>query len=1277
MAYANWAALVAAESTANYAVVKNDQRSQWSLLAIHGENLERLTTDIVTDVANALRFTRYALNLHDTTVPADNQRMRITAPDFDEPQCLAIQTNATYTLSVHAISDVAELPGDLGKIRIRGLDTTRQTRLTEILTDAGFQVVNKSEEGVATGGERGDALDPDNITNRNRNAKGVNMELDLTFRKTLVTDPNDLSSPKSALYTTFKNALVTYLDTYEKYNRWVDLAATQVLNTDYAIETTTTSSRWAHIAIHGGAIERMTTSLARAVALAENQNYWSLLGEKSSNNADLHITSTRFDNPDCVALVQDASFAISYHGMSDSTAGTSAPTVFVGGLDTVNKIKVINALTDKGITAVDAATGELNGDDPTNITNRTATNKGVQLEMNRAFRNSLVESGDASDEETSPTTQVFADFVSAIRSVVDESAPIAADRPFDIGAESTQVLTKEVTLTHNRAHQQAVQEPDTGTVFISQIISDGYQLPDESTAPPTGSRASRGDICINRVSTTGDVVDRMWCRGFDHGASLGGAEYIGGTYYIWIATDAVEQALGTNAYGNKISRIEYVADKIYDKGDVDIDLYDPFPTGSERLAASMDFANGMAFVYRRLAGNDSYRAYDLAQFRAKNFDNPLWTLDNVAAPSVRQAWCGFGEYIYTCYGEAWGSGNPPPPSGIGNVYFTLIHLPTGQVLETHLRNTETGLENREPESMNIWNQHTAPKLMYGWSVSDELPRRCHLRTIFYRWPYRNWQELVTTEPASSYEVHQTVRNSDVSHLAIHGERQELMTMLIAEAVADSRGHDFFAVEGTKGTLAPDNNNLLRIPSPLFDNPDCVALQNSVVYSWSYHGRSTDIGEPEGGVVYVGGLDIYNRLRTIQALQQAGFNVLEDGREGGGLGDQANAANIVNRAVGGGGVQIEMNRELRDRMAVSGDASDLSQGTTGVFDDFVEAVGSVAADPEGHEVEAPEDKCIRYFINDYNLTQPARGIKLMQGTEWASAVSPRRFNLEIPMWHGEISMWHDPLDTMKVTFEVEISAKSESVLRQRWDDFVSLCGTGKWIPVRLERYRGIFLMTDTEHDPADNNRPFGEYAYAQLESMSAPEYEHAAYRLTTTCVFSVPVAQWRTHKIYTQTYTEQGGPFKSVVAKVSTVPVYSMIIRVQGGPGLDRNLMAWSVTDRWSQTGVAWDDPIGVNLNNGEYLYCNTDNMRAYISSSQTLPADGEDWGDFVDRINGVAAWSNFRYVRNGPLMLTHKLEWSESTQSLTHTSGVEISMTAIDGEPVDRELIIQARAARR
>lgn len=1293
MAYANWAALVAAESTANYSVTKDDQRSQWSALAIHGDQLERLTTDIVTDVANANRYTWYSLNLHDTTVPADNQRMRIQAPNFDEPQCRALQANASYTIGVHAISDVAELPGDLGKIRVCGLDTARQNRLIEELTDAGFQVVNKSEEGNATAGQRGDALDPNNIAARNRTAKGVNIELDLTFRKTLVTDPDDLSSPKSELYTTLVDTLAGYFGTYDKYHRWEDLAAVEVEGTTYTTETISSGSAWAHIAPHGGSTQWMTQSMAKAVAEAETQRYWALISLRGSDTArDLFIGDTRFDNPDCVTQVGQSTYCINYRGVSDATSGSTEPLAQVSGLDTYNRDRIINALTAAGFSAV----ATTSGNDPASITNRTSSNKGVQINMNRALRNSFLASGNAADEGSSETTQAFTDFFTAIAAVVHEAEQSSSDRPFDVGEFSTQILTKEVTLTYNRAHQQACQDPTTGEVFISQIISDNVQLPDEDTAPPAGARSARGDICINRVGTDGNVISKMWCRGFDHGASLGGVESDGdGNFFLWLATDATVQAIGINAYGKKICRIQYEADKIFDSGDPDIDIYDVIPAGSERLAPSMDFANNRVGVYRRQAGVDSYAVYDMTAFRNKDFSAPMWTVNNVATPAVRQAWCLFGEYIYTIYGDSWSTSNPKPPAGVGNTHMTIIYMPTGQLIEDHIRNTEMVLENREPESLNIWDQNDDPRLMYGWSVSDTLPRRCHLRTIANRWPYRSWQEVVANEEEDSYETHLTVRGSNVSHLAIHGDLQELMTISIAEAAAEKNNQDFFAVEGKKGTEAPDNNNLLRIPSTLFDHPDCLNLQNTVEYSWSYHGRANDLGDPDDGVVYVGGLDTYNRQRTAQSLQRKGFNVVDGGREGGGLGDQRFPANIVNRSVAGafmmasglqdapsalvngGGVQIEVSRALRDRMSASGSAADLSEGTTEVFNDFIDAIGVIADDPTGTETEAPSDRCVRYFINDYNLTQPDRGIKLMQGTEWASAISPRRFDLEIPMWHGQVAMWHDPIDTMKVTFEVEIQARSQSVLRQRYNDFVSLCGTGKWIPVRLERYRGIFLMSDTEHDPADNNRPYGEYANAQLESLSAPEYEHAAMRLTTTCVFNVPVGQWRSHKIYTQAFPERGGPYRCVVAKVSSVPVYSMVIRVQGGPGGNRNLAFWSLVDRWSQTGVAWDDPVGVNLNNGEWLYCNTDNMRCYISNVQSMPEPGESWGSFIDRINGVAAWSNFRYIRNGPLMLTHKLEWNEEAQDLTHTSGVNIAMTAIDGDPVNRELVIQARAANR
>jgi len=74
------------------------------------------------------------------------------------------------------------------------------------------------------------------------------------------------------------------------------------------------------VAPHGGAIEPGTSEVAREVA----NNDLSLAifeGIKPRNNDRLHITSTNFDEPRCVALVQESDTVVAIHGEGSPESG--------------------------------------------------------------------------------------------------------------------------------------------------------------------------------------------------------------------------------------------------------------------------------------------------------------------------------------------------------------------------------------------------------------------------------------------------------------------------------------------------------------------------------------------------------------------------------------------------------------------------------------------------------------------------------------------------------------------------------------------------------------------------------------------------------------------------------------------------------------------------------------------------------------------------------------------------------------------------------------------
>jgi phage replication-related protein YjqB (UPF0714/DUF867 family) len=67
------------------------------------------------------------------------------------------------------------------------------------------------------------------------------------------------------------------------------------------------------VAPHGGGIEPGTSELADAIA-GSDLSFYTFEGLKSSGNTDLHITSTRFDEPMCLTLLASSSVVVTLHG---------------------------------------------------------------------------------------------------------------------------------------------------------------------------------------------------------------------------------------------------------------------------------------------------------------------------------------------------------------------------------------------------------------------------------------------------------------------------------------------------------------------------------------------------------------------------------------------------------------------------------------------------------------------------------------------------------------------------------------------------------------------------------------------------------------------------------------------------------------------------------------------------------------------------------------------------------------------------------------------------
>jgi phage replication-related protein YjqB (UPF0714/DUF867 family) len=125
----------------------------------------------------------------------------------------------------------------------------------------------------------------------------------------------------------------------------------------------------------------------------------------------LHITSTQFDEPRCLALVAQARTVVTIHGRNEEDR-----IVFLGGLADGLKSRISAALNEAGFRVSHRDEPSLQGLSPENICNRGAFGVGVQLEISRGLRRTLFESLGAQGRKF--RTPRFAIFTEAIRSVL-------------------------------------------------------------------------------------------------------------------------------------------------------------------------------------------------------------------------------------------------------------------------------------------------------------------------------------------------------------------------------------------------------------------------------------------------------------------------------------------------------------------------------------------------------------------------------------------------------------------------------------------------------------------------------------------------------------------------------------------------------------------------------------------------------------------------------------------------------------------------------------------
>jgi len=196
----------------------------------------------------------------------------------------------------------------------------------------------------------------------------------------------------------------------EKFSSFAELARFARPGKDFLIERREGTTGLAIMAPHGGRIEWGTDTVADAIAGSEHA-YYAFKGIRSRNNWQLHVPSTSFEEPCALEMIQSCHTVMTIHGCR-----RTGKSIYIGGRDADLKAIVVEKLNLSGFDAENATATAIMGVHPNNLCNRGSRGQGLQLEISRPLRRSMV------GRDGLPTPKLTA-FVQAVRQGLNDSLP--------------------------------------------------------------------------------------------------------------------------------------------------------------------------------------------------------------------------------------------------------------------------------------------------------------------------------------------------------------------------------------------------------------------------------------------------------------------------------------------------------------------------------------------------------------------------------------------------------------------------------------------------------------------------------------------------------------------------------------------------------------------------------------------------------------------------------------------------------------------------------------
>jgi hypothetical protein len=257
----------------------------------------------------------------------------------------------------------------------------------------------------------------------------------------------------------------------------------------------------------------------------------------------------------------------------------------------------------------------------------------------------------------------------------------------------------------------------------------------------------------------------------------------------------------------------------------------------------------------------------------------------------------------------------------------------------------------------------------------------------------------------------------------------------------------------------------------------------------------------------------------------------------------------------------------------------------------------------------------YRINGFTIGGNAvsSGMYLLDGTEYAPALAPRRSVIEIPGTHYAIPQWRDPVSQITVSLKIRVVDVSAEGLASRWNTLMGLLGMGTNQPITLTRVRGSIQET----------------ADAQLLSMNTPDFSCPASRADATIIFNIPGGAWRGVQNTATYFNSSSNTLPDALA--STVPIADALLLLKGPA------TSLTVTDNTSGTTIFWGDG-STTVGSNQWLLIDPRYMRARLQTS-------ESWS-FSSGTNVTGA---LEFRGNGPLTFTSKGSGAFGNRSGTFT----------------------------